>query len=106
MTWRHLFAAFALGSVLLAGCDKKPEPEAPPADPAATATPTASGAGQGGGTGGITPMAGVGAGPMTPVSGAESVQGGGSAAGQVMKDKAKNLAGQSPSSLNQMGGDE
>lgn len=67
---------------------------------------TTPGAPAGGGQTTIAPMAGVGAGPMTPVSGSESLQGGGSAAGQVLKDKAKGLAGQAPSSLNQAGGEE
>ena len=94
----------ALVSLISLGCEKKPMGEPVPAD--GGATPAASAAPEAGGTGGVTPMAGVGAGPMTPVAGAESVQGGGSAAGQVLKDKAKDVAGTAPSSLNQMGGDE
>jgi hypothetical protein len=42
--------------------------------------------------------------PLAPVAGAESVQGGGSAAGQIMKDRARNVGG--GSSLDQMGGGE
>lgn len=90
-------------SVFGVGCEKKPVDE--PAASDATVTPAANPAAETGGTGGVTPMAGVGAGPMTPVAGAESVQGGGSAAGQVLKDKAKGVAGSSPSSLNQMEGE-
>lgn len=56
-------------------------------------------AGQQGSDGGITPMGGVGAGPMTPVSGTESLQGGGSGVGQAAKDKAKEVAASSPSSI-------
>jgi hypothetical protein len=95
-------AWYWLGAVLLAlaGCNEAPE------DPAAAGPTSAQAAAPpeaGGGSGTIAPMGGVGAGPMTPVAGSESLQGGGSAAGQVMKDKAKGLANQAPSSLNQMG---
>lgn len=62
--------------------------------------------GSGAGSGGPAPMAGVGAGGMTPMTGTDSVQGGGSAAGQVAKDRAREIAGSSPSSINQMGGEE
>lgn len=104
MNWKALLPVLALSALIASGCDKKPEEETPAADPAATAATTSPPAQQGG-TGGVTPMAGVGAGPMTPVSGAESVQGGGSAAGQVLKDKAKGLGGTAPSSIDQMGGE-
>lgn len=57
-------------------------------------------------SGGPAPMAGMGAGGMTPMSGTDSVQGGGSAAGQVAKDRAREVAGSSPSSINQMGGED
>lgn len=70
------------------------------------ATQTGSGGAGQSGSGGPTPMAGVGAGGMTPMSGTDSVQGGGSAAGQVAKDRAREIAGSSPSSINQMGNEE
>lgn len=76
-----------------AGC--KDAGQAPQEDPSVSAN-----------GGDIAPMGGVGAGPMTPVAGTESLQGGGSAAGNVLKDRAKGVAAQSPSSLNQAGGDE
>lgn len=86
--------------VFVLGC-KGPENPAPENPSTASSSPNADGGG-----GGIAPMGGLGAGPMTPVSGSESLQGGGSAAGSVLKEKAKGIAAQSPSSLNQAGGDE
>ncbi len=82
------------------GQEKKTASNAPPAG-----LPPGSGSGSGN-TVNVTPIGGVGAGPMTPVSGAENIQGGGSGAGQVMKERARGLAGQSPSSVNQMGSDD
>lgn len=111
-------AVFAALSFAVLGC-KPEEPTAPtenaaggasgqntPAPNANGVNTTTPGTPSGGNQTTIAPMAGVGAGPMTPVSGSESLQGGGSAAGQVLKDKAKGLAGQAPSSLNQAGGEE
>lgn len=46
------------------------------------------------------------AGGMSPVTGTDSVQGGGSGVGNVMKDRARGIAGNSPSSLNQGSSDE
>lgn len=116
---RIAIISLAVFGLSIFGC-KKDGPEAAdpnsPADPTAAAVPGAPNPGQnpnaapaGGGSNSsvnITPMGGVGAGPMTPVAGAEGVQGGGSAAGQVLKDRARGLAGQSPSSINQMSGDD
>lgn len=68
--------------------------------------PNASGNAQGGGSGGVAPMAGMGAGGLTPVSGSESLQGGGSGVGQAAKDRAKQVAGSSPSSINSANDDE
>ena len=96
------FAVIALtmmGLALICGC--KDPGEATPDNPS-----SASSASSAEGGGDIAPMGGLGAGPMTPVSGSESLQGGGSAAGSVLKDRAKGVAAQSPSSLNQAGGDE
>ena len=93
--------AIALSAlVFVFGC-KSPENPAPENPSTASSSPGAGGAG-----GDIAPMGGLGAGPMTPVSGSESLQGGGSAAGSVLKERAKGVAAQSPSSLNQAGGDE
>lgn len=39
---------------------------------------------------------------MTPVQGAETVQGGGSGVGQAAKDKAREIGQTAPSSVNQM----
>ena len=105
-----LIAKIVLGLAAAAaiGCSK-PQPTsgtgpASPQDPAQTKS-TSSNAPEGQG-GGIAPMAGVGAGPMTPVSGAESVDGaGGGGVGQAAKDKAKSMAATAPSSINQAGED-
>lgn len=103
----RLVLAFLLG-VIAVGCSPKGDP-APQAD-AGMDPGNAMQNGQSGPTGpnsgGPAPMAGVGAGGMTPMSGTDSVQGGGSAAGQVAKDRAREIAGSSPSSINQMGGED
>ena len=94
-------AAIVFGMALLAfvcGC-KNPGDAKPDSPSTASTTPNTGG-------GDIAPMGGLGAGPMTPVSGSESLQGGGSAAGSVLKERAKGVAAQSPSSLNQASGDE
>ena len=94
--WRMATLSIILVGLSL-GC-KEPEETASEDPSAATSAVT--------GGGDIAPMGGVGAGPMTPVSGTENLQGGGSAAGSVLKDRAKGVAAQPPSSLNQAGGDE
>ena len=94
-------AAIVLGIAVLvfvSGC-KNPDEAKPDSPSTASTTPNTGG-------GDIAPMGGLGAGPMTPVAGSESLQGGGSAAGSVLKERAKGVAAQSPSSLNQAGGDE
>lgn len=54
----------------------------------------------------IQPIGGVGAGPMTPVAGAENVGGGGGGGvGQAAKDKARSVASQPNSSVDQMSND-
>ena len=98
-----IFASALAFGLALAGCKK--EPNAPSGDGTKSAqepSTTSSNTPAGSGSGGITPMAGVGAGPMTPVAGSESLQGGGSAAGSVLKEKAKGVAAGSPSSVSQM----
>ncbi|HVL38425.1 MAG TPA: hypothetical protein VM328_03440 [Fimbriimonadaceae bacterium] len=92
-----------MGVVLAAtiGCRKSELPPEPPKveeTPVVENPPAASG-------GGIQ-IHGGGAGPMAPVTGTESLQGsGGSAGGQVLKDRARGI-GSSPSSLDQYGGGE
>lgn len=79
---------YVLGLVLLAslGCKEIPKPGA--VAEGDSSEPVAE-------SGGVTPMTSA---PLAtaPVSGAESVQGsGGSAAGQIMKDKARSVGGSS-----------
>ena len=89
-------ASIALASVFAAllacGCAKPPDPVT--AQPPATANgkPPAPPAVQNSSGPGVTPMGGVGAGPMTPVAGSDSVAGGGSGVGSMMKEKAKAAA--------------
>lgn len=70
-------------ALFLVGC----QPAEKPADP--TPATTSSAAPSGGG-GGIAPMATPV--PNAPVTGTESLQGGGSAAGTIAKDRAKGAA--------------
>lgn len=81
----------------LCGCQQEATVE--PAT-AAQSEPQAApaGGGQGGGVAPLSPAAGG----LSPVVGTESMQGGGSAAGTVLKGKAKEVAGQAPSSLDQL----
>lgn len=67
-------------------------------------TPVSSGSNPGGG-GNIAPMAGMGAGGLTPVQGSESIQGGGSGVGQAMKEKAKGMAAKGGGSVGSVGED-
>lgn len=87
--------------VAVLGCDPKPQAEPAPENPSTGTTAQSPDAG----AGGVTPMGSMGAGGLTPVAGAESVGGGGSGVGQAAKDKARNVAGSSPSSLNQLSSD-
>lgn len=91
---KHLFllSALALG---IAGCNQ-PADE-PPAAPAPEQTQAA-----GSGAGDITPMTPTPM-PNAPVAGGENLQGGGSAVGQIAKDRARSLGG--GSSLDQMSPD-
>lgn len=84
-----LVALFALG------CAPKQEQAAgsEPASPPAAAKAPASGEGQG-----VAPMT-MTPGGIAPVSGSESVEGAGSAGGQVMKDRARDLANKQSSSV-------
>ena len=73
--------------VFVAGCQpaEQPAESATPAEPAATSSAAPSDSG-----GGIAPMATPV--PNAPVTGTESLQGGGSAAGTIAKDRAKGVA--------------
>jgi hypothetical protein len=109
---RDTFVVKAILLVLLAvlfaicGCKPTATPSGQAKGPQ-DATKIISNAPAGGsGTETIAPMGGVGAGPMTPVAGSDSVAGGGSGAGDVMKQRARGLAAKSPSSVNQMPSDE
>jgi hypothetical protein len=91
----------AVLALFAVGCAKKE-------DPAPTSAPTAAPKSAQNEQGGGNPQAGTpyvpGAGPVSPVSG-EGVEGGGSAAGQVAKDRAKQAAQRaSGSSLDQAEG--
>jgi|CXWL01.1.fsa_nt_gi ABC-type oligopeptide transport system substrate-binding subunit len=113
-----IFGTLVLLSVLVsAGCSKPASDSATsdgiktqgsepvtmnPDTPDAPVSTPASGTGSGGG---ITPMAGVGAGGMAPVAGTESLQGGGSGVGQVMKEKAKDVAARGGGSVGSVGED-
>lgn len=93
---KHL-AILAILASLAIGCDKPKDESTEPAQ-----TPTAE-ASQPSGGGGIAPMTTAPI-PNAPISGSESVQGGGSAVGQVAKDRAKSLGG--GSSIDQMPSDD
>ncbi|MCB8932025.1 MAG: hypothetical protein M9921_01755 [Fimbriimonadaceae bacterium] len=82
-----------LALALLVGCG--PAPEEPPA-------PTPAQTQAAGSDPGITPMTPTPM-PNAPVAGSESLQGGGSAVGQIAKDRARSLGG--GSSLDQMAPD-
>jgi hypothetical protein len=84
---------FAL--ILVAGCHSSVEMSVDHHDNAAQEPKVADG--------GVTPMTTAPVG-IAPVSGSESVAGGGSATGQLMKDKAKQVGGSS--SVNQMPAEE
>lgn len=94
---KHL-AILAILATLVLGCDKPSDetPEAAAAPAAQASPPAADGAG-------IAPMTTAPI-PNAPISGSESVQGGGSGVGQVAKDRAKSLGG--GSSLDQMPADD
>lgn len=102
--WTRFLSLFAIAAAL-AGCQPKAVATAEePSDGAVASSPRgpdeSAPAGSGGG---VAPIGSGVAGGMTPMSGTESVQGGGSSAGQVAKDRARGLANSSPSSLNSAG---
>lgn len=102
---KRILLVLLLASALVAGCDPlKSSSDAGKAEPGTSTAGSGAGtSAETGSQGGITPMAGVGGGPMAPVSGAETVTGsGGGGVGMAAKEKAKGVAGSSPSSLNQM----
>ncbi|MBI5708178.1 MAG: hypothetical protein HZC36_14445 [Armatimonadetes bacterium] len=103
---KHWTLIGVVGAALaLAGCgggDDTPKPT--PNNPNPEKPKTASAAQPGGqeSVQVISPAAGA----MSPVTGTDSVQGGGSGVGNVMKDRARGIAGDAPSSLNQGTSDE
>ncbi len=112
-----LIMVFSMAMLCSAGCSKPPAggTESDVAgnsvqEPNATApgnpdTPVSSQGGSSGAGGNIAPMAGMGAGGLTPVQGSESIQGGGSGVGQVMKEKAKDIAAKGGGSVGNVGED-
>ncbi|MFY9234720.1 MAG: hypothetical protein WAO58_09705 [Fimbriimonadaceae bacterium] len=86
------WASAALTFILIAGCSKNPatEPSDAPAVNASSEGPS--------GSAGIAPMTTA---PIAsaPISGSETLQGGGSGVGQAMKNKAKGMAGGPSSSM-------
>lgn len=93
-----------LGSItalVLVGCQSStPEPAAQPADANQPAAQTNAGGGDG-----ITPMTTTPV-PNAPVSGSESLQGGGSGVGTAAKGRAKDVAAQASGSSLGSGGTE
>ena len=84
--------ALAFAALLACGCSKPPDPVTTQPPGTANGKAPAPSAVQKSSDPGITPMGGVGAGPMTPVAGSDSVAGGGSGVGSVLKEKAKTAA--------------
>lgn len=98
MTMRNLLVSTlaAVACIAVIGCAREPEPVAEPPEGEQTATTT-----QGGGSDGIG-ISSPAAGGMSPVTGAESVGGaGGGSVGSAAKDKAKDVAASSSSSVDQ-----
>lgn len=82
--------------VLLCGCTERPEPLAePPSEPQTAEAPAPAGGGDG------LAIVGPETGGIAPVVGGDSVSGGGSNVGNVMKERAKGIASQPNSSLPQ-----
>lgn len=85
-----LSGAVVLGSMSLLGCEPpKPAEPAPPAE--TTGAPQPGSTAQGGG--GVAPIGSGAAGGMTPMTGTENIQGGGSGVGQAAKDQARRASG-------------
>jgi hypothetical protein len=82
-------------AALLLGCNPTKQPAS---EPESSQPPAA----EGGNVGIVSPAAGG----LSPVTGGESIEGNAGGVGSALKGKAKDIAGSSPSSLNQMGGDE
>lgn len=87
--------------VLLVGCTAKEEPAPATTEPTAQVAPDAT---RQGGQGGVQ-VHGAGAGIVAPVTGTENLQGGGGGVNQAAKDRAKQAAGRSGSSLDQLPSD-
>lgn len=87
-----LTSTLLLAVLATAGCQKA---AAPAAEPAPTPAPVANTAPQGGGGTTIRQYTPTNLGGITPVEGGESIEGGGSAAGSILKDRARHLPGAS-----------
>ena len=101
----HLWfaAPLAIGlGVLLSGCSQPAPAEPAPADPVTQSTPAPT---EGGGNQGGVQVHGGGAGMAAPVTGTENLQGGGGGVNQAAKDRARQAAGQTGSSLGQLPSD-
>jgi len=91
-----LSGTLVLASALLVGCEppKPAEPAVPAEAPGATApggtAPASTAQGSGGG---VAPIGSGAMGGMTPMTGTENIQGGGSGVGQAAKDQARRAAG-------------
>ncbi|MGE0002743.1 MAG: hypothetical protein AB7F50_09190 [Fimbriimonadaceae bacterium] len=93
-------------SLVAFGCSSEPTAVPIEGETPAAEQPQTSSADPGSG-GGIAPMTSGAAGGVTPVTGAESVQGGGSGVNQAAKDKARDVAaGAGSGSLGAGTGDE
>jgi hypothetical protein len=80
------------GLILIAGCNPAAEKQAADVPSSTQATTAAQAQAPQGGSGeGVRPLV-PGAGAVSPIVGTESVQGGGSAVGSVMKDRARQAA--------------
>lgn len=99
---KHAIGWLLVG-IALAGCRKSDPPPTTVPEVDNTPLPSSAQASPNAGSGGVQIGPGF-VGGATPVTGNESLQGGGSGVGQVMKERARGI-GNAPSSLDQMGGD-
>ncbi|CAN1496159.1 hypothetical protein MCEMSE15_00346 [Fimbriimonadaceae bacterium] len=86
-----LSGTLVLASALLVGCEPpKPAEPAVPAEAPGSTAPASTAQGSGGG---VAPIGSGAMGGMTPMTGTENIQGGGSGVGQAAKDQARRAAG-------------